>query len=194
MHPSLPMLAAANGIIILASLFDGVSSFSVPLRPSRSYSIPGHQQRGELNVKVGSIRLRLSAEEETQPPSTNPEQTPLIDLQTFLKLCDLVQTGGEAKSVIQDGQVRLNWDVETRRAKKLFAGDEVSFGDTTLDVSDEVTNRGYVYKAKKKKNKPAAKVMEDGSLEFGGRYRSEEWRAERKEKKAERKSRNEGKE
>ena len=191
MHPSLPMFAAAIGII-LASLFDDVSSFSVPPRPCRSYSIPGHQQRGEQNVKVGSIRL--SAEDETQPPSTNPEQTPLIDLQTFLKLCDLVQTGGEAKSVIQDGQVRLNWDVETRRAKKLFAGDEVSFGDTTLDVSDEVTNRGYVYKAKKKKSKPAAKVMEDGSLEFGGRYRSEEWRAERKEKKAERKSRNEGKE
>ena len=191
MNPSLPMFAAAI-VIILASLIDGVSSFSVPLRPCRSYSISGHQQRGELNVKVGSIRL--SAEDETQPPSTNPEQTPLIDLQTFLKLCDLVQTGGEAKSVIQDGQVRLNWDVETRRAKKLFAGDEVSFGDTTLDVSDEVTNRGYVYKAKKKKAKPAAKVMGDGSLEFGGRYRSEEWRAERKEKKAERKSRNEGKE
>lgn len=191
MHPSLPMFAAAIGII-LASLFDDVSSFSVPPRPCRSYSISGHQQRGEQNVNVGSIRL--SAEDETQPPSTNPEQTPLIDLQTFLKLCDLVQTGGEAKSVIQDGQVRLNWDVETRRAKKLFSGDEVSFGDTTLDVSDEVTNRGYVYKAKKKKSKPAAKVMEDGSLEFGGRYRSEEWRAERKEKKAERKSRNEGKE
>lgn len=191
MHPSLPMFASAIGII-LASLFDDVSSFSVPPRPCRSYSISGHQQRGEQNVKVGSIRL--SAEDETQPPSTTPEQTPLIDLQTFLKLCDLVQTGGEAKSVIQDGQVRLNWDVETRRAKKLFAGDEVSFGDTTLDVSDEVTNRGYVYKAKKKKAKPAAKVMEDGSLEFGGRYRSEEWRAERKQKKAERKSRNAGKE
>ena len=187
MKPSpLSMLTAAIGIV-LAGLIDGFSSFSVPLRPSRAFSIPCHQ-REQLNVKVGSIRL--SAEDETQPPSSNPEQTPLIDLQTFLKLCDLVQTGGEAKSVIQDGQVRLNWDVETRRAKKLFAGDEVSFGDTTLDVADEVTNRGYVYKVKKKKAKPAAKVMDDGSLEFGGRYRSEEWRAERKQKKAERKSRN----
>ena len=186
MNPSLLSMLAA--VIVLAGLTDRVSSFSVPLLPSRPFSIPCHQR--ELKVKVGSIRL--SSEDETQPPSSNPEQTPLIDLQTFLKLCDLVQTGGEAKSVIQDGQVRLNWDVETRRAKKLFAGDEVSFGDTTLDVADEVTNRGYVYKVKKKKAKPAARVMEDGSLEFGGRYRSEEWRAERKQKKAERKNRNAG--
>jgi len=110
----------------------------------------------------------------------------LIDLQTFLKLCNLVQTGGEAKAAIQSGDVRLNWEVETRRAKKLYAGDEVTYDKVTLDVADQVSDKGYVYRAKKKKVKPAAKVLDDGSLEFGGRYRSEEWRAERLQKREQR--------
>lgn len=125
----------------------------------------------------------VAAAEVISGDSPPADQTPLIDLQTFLKLCDLVQTGGEAKAAVQSGKVRLNWEVETRRAKKLFAGDEVSYGEVTLDVSDEVGARKYTYKPKKKKVKPAPKVMADGGLEFGGRYRSEEWRAERKQKK-----------
>lgn len=123
---------------------------------------------------------------------TTSTQTPLCDLQTFIKLCGFVQTGGEAKHAIQGGECYLNGEIETRRAKKLFSGDEVSFGkEGTMDVSDEIKNRGYVYKKKQKKVKPAARVVDaNGTLEFGGRYRSEEWRAERKQKKAERKSNN----
>lgn len=129
------------------------------------------------------------------PDESQSSSTPLIDLQTFLKLCGLAQTGGEAKALIQGGErVLLNGEIETRRAKKLFPGDQVSFGDTTLDVSDEVAHRGYVYKAKKKKAKPRATVDADGNLEFGGRFRSEEWRAERKQKKAERKEKKSKKE
>ncbi|KAL7529580.1 hypothetical protein ACHAWF_003036 [Thalassiosira exigua] len=131
-----------------------------------------------------SLRAANDLSNDSQPA----EQTPLIDLQTFLKLCDLVQTGGEAKAAIQAGEVRLNFDVETRRAKKLFVGDEVTFGEVTLDVFDQVSQKGYAYRAKKKKAKPAPRVMENGSLEFGGRYRSEEWRAERLQKKADRKA------
>lgn len=55
---------------------------------------------------------------------------------------------------------------------------------------DEVSSRGYVYKIKAKKAKPVAMVDAYGNLEFGGRYRSDEWRTERKKKKAERKLRN----
>eukprot|EP00986_Skeletonema_menzelii_P008187 scaffold3381_cov144-Skeletonema_menzelii.AAC.2 len=120
-------------------------------------------------------------------------QTPLCDLQTFLRLCNLVQSGGEAKNVIQNSQCLLNDVVETRRSKKLFLGDTVTFGDVTnLDVAAEVKKKGYVYKPKVKKVKPLPRVDEDGNLEFGGRYRSEEWRAERKLKKEERKRRNQG--
>mmetsp|Transcript_27611 Transcript_27611/g.40771 ORF Transcript_27611/g.40771 Transcript_27611/m.40771 type:complete len:193 (-) Transcript_27611:108-686(-) len=181
-----PLSAIIVTIALVAACLRGVSSFCIaPLsRPlsSQFHEFPGYQGAAE---RKASRPLHASVDDETYP--TEQQSPILIDLQTFVKLCGLVMTGGEAKAAIQSGKVRLNFDIETRRAKKLFAGDEVSFGETTLDVSDEVNARGYVYKVKKKKEKPAAKVLEDGSLEFGGRYRSEEWRAERKQKKAERK-------
>lgn len=52
-------------------------------------------------------------------------QDPTIDLQDWLKLAGLVGTGGEAKSLIQGGAVKLNGAQETRRRKKLRRGDEV---------------------------------------------------------------------
>ncbi|OEU13793.1 S4 domain protein, partial [Fragilariopsis cylindrus CCMP1102] len=59
---------------------------------------------------------------------------PLIDLQTFLKLTKAVQSGGDAKSVIQGGICIVNGEIETRRAKKLYEGDVVTFNKKTLDV------------------------------------------------------------
>ena len=49
----------------------------------------------------------------------------VIDLQDFLKLAGLVDTGGEAKFLIQTGEVRLNGEVETRRRKKIRRDDRV---------------------------------------------------------------------
>ena len=52
---------------------------------------------------------------------------PTIRLDQFMKLVGWVRSGGEAKHVIQEGQVSLNGEVETRRSKQLRAGDRVSF-------------------------------------------------------------------
>lgn len=60
------------------------------------------------------------------------EQT--IQLDQFLKWQGLVSTGGQAKVVIQSGQVQLNGVVETRRKKKLKTGDKVTFNGRTLLV------------------------------------------------------------
>ena len=125
--------------------------------------------------------------------NTQQSTLPLCDLQTFLRLCNLVDSGGQAKTAIQNSQVLLNGIIETRRSKKLFDGDKVSLLDNTtveLDVASEVQKKDYVYKPKVKKVKPLPKVDENGNLEFSGRYRSEEWRAERKVKKADRKRMN----
>lgn len=64
-----------------------------------------------------------------------PEIT--IQLDQFLKFVGLVATGGQAKVVIQGGEVLLNGKVETRRKKKLKAGDEVTFQDQTFIVAFE---------------------------------------------------------
>ena len=51
--------------------------------------------------------------------------TEFIRLQDILKLCNLVETGGEAKERIQGGEAMVNGEVCTQRGKKLRPGDVV---------------------------------------------------------------------
>lgn len=53
--------------------------------------------------------------------------TEFIKLDSFLKLCGAVGTGGHAKMVIFDGLVKVCGEVCTQRGKKLREGDTVSF-------------------------------------------------------------------
>ena len=53
--------------------------------------------------------------------------TDFIRLDAFLKMCDAVQTGGHAKIVIQEGEVRVNGEICTQRGKKLRSGDKAEF-------------------------------------------------------------------
>lgn len=61
---------------------------------------------------------------------------PTIRLDQFLQLCG-VATGGQAKILIQSGQVLLNGEVETRRRKKLALGDEVVLDGEIYEVAFE---------------------------------------------------------
>lgn len=54
-------------------------------------------------------------------------ETEFIRLQDFLKFCGAVPSGGMAKNLIQNGQVQVNGETETRRGRKLRPGDEVRF-------------------------------------------------------------------
>lgn len=51
--------------------------------------------------------------------------TPFIKLDSFLKAVNAVSSGGEAKLLINDGQVRVNGELELRRGRKLYPGDRV---------------------------------------------------------------------
>jgi len=62
------------------------------------------------------------------------EEEPAITLGQALKASDLVGSGGEAKVLIQAGEVLVNAEVETRRGRKLVAGDVVEVGDERLEV------------------------------------------------------------
>jgi ribosome-associated protein len=57
-----------------------------------------------------------------------------IDLSKLLKLDNVVSGGGEAKILITEGGVTLNGEVETRKRKKVFAGDVVEYLDRTIQV------------------------------------------------------------
>ena len=57
-----------------------------------------------------------------------------IQLDQFMKLAGMVSTGGQAKLVIQGGEVLVNGIVETRRKKKLTNGDKVTFDGQTVVV------------------------------------------------------------
>lgn len=60
--------------------------------------------------------------------------TETITLGQFLKWAGLVETGQQAKRVIQEGEVKLNGVVETRRGKQLQSGDIVEIDNFALVV------------------------------------------------------------
>ena len=60
--------------------------------------------------------------------------SPGMTLGQALKASDVVGSGGEAKVVIQCGEVRVNGEVETRRGRRLREGDVIEVGDERLEV------------------------------------------------------------
>ena len=60
--------------------------------------------------------------------------TEYIKLEALLKLANLVSSGGEAKCLIQDGQVSVNGQVCRMRGKKLRPGDRFVCGSQTYQI------------------------------------------------------------
>ena len=61
-----------------------------------------------------------------------------IKLGQALKLAGLVDSGVEAKIVIQDGKVSVNGAAELQRGKKLYPGDVVSFGGKEFQIEKKI--------------------------------------------------------
>lgn len=57
-----------------------------------------------------------------------------IKLGQALKLANLVESGVDAKFVVQDGLVKVNGEVCTQRGRKLVDGDKVSFEGNTFTI------------------------------------------------------------
>ena len=60
---------------------------------------------------------------------------PFIKLSQFLKFANVIYSGGEAKTVITEGQVKVNGEVCTEKGKKLYDGYIVSFNGEDYKVS-----------------------------------------------------------
>ncbi|MBD2342536.1 RNA-binding S4 domain-containing protein [Anabaena subtropica] len=64
----------------------------------------------------------------------------MIKLDQFLKLAGIAPTGGQAKLMIMDGDVKVNGAVETRRGRKLVESDQVTIAGQTFDVGDVIAS------------------------------------------------------
>lgn len=60
-----------------------------------------------------------------------------IKLGQLLKLANLVESGAMAKEVIENGDVKYNGQVETRRGKKVYPGDIVEFNGESVEVTND---------------------------------------------------------
>lgn len=73
-------------------------------------------------VQTGVWRMELKLRDE------------FIKLGQALKAAGLVDSGLDAKIVIQDGLVQVNGEVDTRRGRKLYDGDVVEFDGDTIHI------------------------------------------------------------
>ena len=55
-----------------------------------------------------------------------------MKLDQFLKWNNIVSTGGEAKMLINSGQVSVNGEIENRRGRKLKIGDVIKFSNNEI--------------------------------------------------------------
>ena len=73
--------------------------------------------------------------------SANPQipvviGTEFIKLEAAMKFCNAAESGGMAKAVIQNGEVKVNGEVCTMRGKKLYAGDRFTFQGMTYLIAN----------------------------------------------------------
>ena len=58
-----------------------------------------------------------------------------IELYKLLKILDLVDTGGQAKVIIENEHVLRNGELETRKRAKIRKGEQIQIGDIVIDVN-----------------------------------------------------------
>lgn len=63
--------------------------------------------------------------------------TEYIKLQDLLKFAAIASTGGEAKIMVQEGEVTVNGEICTMRGKKIRPGDDVAVGGKHFTVAYE---------------------------------------------------------
>jgi ribosome-associated protein len=64
----------------------------------------------------------------------HPARTGVFRLEQYMKAFNIAASGGQAKVLIQSGQVRVNGKIEKRRKRQLQAGDKIQFLGETWQV------------------------------------------------------------
>ena len=71
---------------------------------------------------VGKIEIQLKSDQE------------YITLQSLLKITDIISTGGMVKAYLAENKVLVNGELEDRRGRKLYPGDEVEVEGRTFVI------------------------------------------------------------
>ena len=79
-------------------------------------------------MKKISVRIKQKEHQQIKIDSE------FIRLDALLKLVNAVMTGGHAKIVIQEGDVKVNGEVCTARGKKIHPGEKVEFDSVVYEV------------------------------------------------------------
>ena len=61
-------------------------------------------------------------------------ESEFVELYKILKFEGVADSGGEAKQAIAEGRVSVNGEIETRKRKKIRAGDQIDFIDHHIEV------------------------------------------------------------
>lgn len=80
------------------------------------------------------IKKRITAHIAEKEKKELSISTDFIRLDSALKLADIVQTGGIAKMLIQDGKIKVNSEICLQRGKKLYKGDSFEYKNTVYTV------------------------------------------------------------
>ncbi|MGN0571116.1 MAG: RNA-binding S4 domain-containing protein [Candidatus Fimenecus sp.] len=78
--------------------------------------------------------IKITAKVVPKPKKQVAITTDFIRLDAALKLADAVQTGGHAKIVITEGEIKVNGEICTQRGKKLHKGDTFTFENTVYEI------------------------------------------------------------
>lgn len=60
-----------------------------------------------------------------------------IELNAFLNINGIASSGGNAKYIIRNEEIKVNNKIETRNKKKLTSGDKIEYQDQILIVKEE---------------------------------------------------------
>ncbi len=74
---------------------------------------------------------------DSAPPQELPIRDSTIRLGQALKLGSLVEDGAQARTVIEDGLVKVNGDIEERRGRQLHDGDVITLNGISVVVRTE---------------------------------------------------------
>ena len=81
----------------------------------------------------GFMKVTVKKKDNAQPLAIHTE---FIKLQDALKYANVVYSGGEAKQLILDEQVKVNGEICTMRGKKLYPGDTLTYMGITYRITE----------------------------------------------------------